>query len=93
MGRSKRQFATTGRAERQASDTGQVPGRPEAFCAALAKLTAEQRLVCIWTKVGFSEVEIANHLGCSRRRVAHLLSGVYAVLRPAVSAFHGRRSG
>jgi DNA-directed RNA polymerase specialized sigma24 family protein len=81
MGRSKRRFATTGRPERQASDTGHLPGEPDVLCAALAELTPEQRLVCIWKTVGLSEVEIANRLGCSRGRVADLLSVARAVLR------------
>ena len=35
------------------------------FREVLAQLTAEERLVCIWKKAGFSSQEIARHRGCS----------------------------
>ena len=60
--------------------------QPDALRAALAELTPEQRLMCIWKKAGFSEIEIANHLGCPEGRVASHVSRASAALRLAVQA-------
>jgi DNA-directed RNA polymerase specialized sigma24 family protein len=66
--------------------------RHDAVRAALVQLTPEQRLICIWRKVGFSEIEIANHLGCPTRRVAVQFSRASAALRRAAQALDARRS-
>lgn len=66
--------------------------RPEnALGEAWSELTNQQRLVCVWRKAGFSNVEIAHHLGCSPRSVEDMFTGALAALRQALE--HRTRTG
>jgi DNA-binding CsgD family transcriptional regulator len=50
---------------------------------AWSQLTSEQRRVCVWRKAGFSNVEIARHLGCSPDSVDDMFNRALAALRCA----------
>ena len=90
MARWDRQSAATGQGMSKPAGRGDGSGSQDAIRPALTELTPEQRLMCIWRKAGFSEIEIANHLGCPADRVAGQFSRVSAVLRRAVQAFRGQ---
>ncbi len=92
MGRWDRRSAATGEGTSKTTEPVYVSERHAALRAAPAELTPQQRSMCIWKKAGFSEVEIANHLACSTRRVTGQLSRAPAALRRAAQALRGPRS-
>ena len=50
---------------------------------ALNAITREQLLVCVWRKAGFSNAEIAQHLGCSPDAVDEMFDVAMAAVRRA----------
>ncbi|MGE3841584.1 MAG: hypothetical protein AB7I50_08350 [Vicinamibacterales bacterium] len=54
-----------------------------AAAAVFARLTVQQRLVSVWMTAGFSDEEIARHLGSSEQEVRADFEKVARVLRNA----------
>lgn len=51
---------------------------------ALAKLSAAERVICVWTMAGFSNSEIADFQRCSVSEVEAVVSAARAKLRNAL---------
>lgn len=49
--------------------------------AAFARLTVRQRLVSVWLTAGFSDDDIAKHLGLTRRQLAAEVAEITQVVR------------
>lgn len=71
---------------------GPVPGdaRGAAAAALLAQLTPRQRLVGLWLTAGFSDEEIAHHLGLATEDVRADFDTLALVLRNAFGSRHAR---
>jgi hypothetical protein len=54
------------------------------ICEAWSQLTPDQRLVCLWTKAGFSTSQIANHLGRSAADISEMRTAAATMLRRAL---------
>jgi DNA-directed RNA polymerase specialized sigma24 family protein len=57
---------------------------------ALRSLTRPERIVCIGKKAGFSNAEIANHLGTSETDIETLLSAAKQKIRLVMTDGQGR---
>lgn len=72
-----------------ASGTAEDVERAILLREVLAKLSHEERLVCLWKKAGFSTEEIARHQGRSVGAVGMLFTRAKQKLRAALSTQHG----
>ncbi len=64
-------------------NSGPVPedARGAAAAALLAQFTPRQRLVSIWLTAGFSDEEIASHLGITRQQLDEEFAELTRTLR------------
>lgn len=64
-------------------DGGRHPddAQVDVAAAVFARLTARQRLVSVWMTAGFSNEEIARHLGLTQRDLRILIDEIARIVR------------